>query len=341
MSLTLRRKATTLAIAAVGAAAALAAGLPLPLLLGPLLACLLAALLGAQLGGTPVASATLRTVLGVAVGASITPALLHRAIDYGPAIALVILLTAAIAALGIPWFRSKGFDRPTAFYAAMPGGLQDMLLFGMEAGANPRALSLAHATRLTVVVTTLPFLMTFVLGMPLDQPPGQPVAEFELSELFLLTACALGGWQLGRWLRLPGASILGPMLLTAVLSLLGFIHQRPPSEAILAAQFFIGVGVGVHYVGITAHELRHVVVTSLGFCVVAAALTAVTLFLALHWGVAVMPDALLAFSPGGQAEMTVLAIVAGAELSFVVTLHLSRIVLVILGAPLLHRWLYK
>jgi len=127
------------------------------------------------------------------------------------------------------------------------------------------------------------------------------------------------------------------MLLTAVLSLLGFIHQRPPSEAILAAQFFIGVGVGVHYVGITAHELRHVVVTSLGFCVVAAALTAVTLFLALHWGVA----ALLAFSPGGQAEMTVLAIVAGAELSFVVTLHLSRIVLVILGAPLLHRWLYK
>jgi len=131
VSLTLRRKATTLAIAAVGAAAALAAGLPLPLLLGPLLACLLAALLGAQ------------------------PALLHRAIDYGPAIALVILLTAAIAALGIPWFRSKGFDRPTAFYAAMPGGLQDMLLFGMEAGANPRALSLAHATRLTVVVTTV------------------------------------------------------------------------------------------------------------------------------------------------------------------------------------------
>jgi uncharacterized membrane protein AbrB (regulator of aidB expression) len=51
-------------------------------------------------------------------------------------------------------------------------------------------------------------------------------------------------------------------------------------------------------------------------------------------GLAPPVEAFLAFAPGGQAEMTVLAIVAGAELGFVVVHHLARIVLVILGAPL-------
>jgi uncharacterized membrane protein AbrB (regulator of aidB expression) len=45
-------------------------------------------------------------------------------------------------------------------------------------------------------------------------------------------------------------------------------------------------------------------------------------------------EAFLAFAPGGQAEMTVLAIVAGADLGFVVTHHLVRIILVITGAPI-------
>jgi uncharacterized membrane protein AbrB (regulator of aidB expression) len=54
-------------------------------------------------------------------------------------------------------------------------------------------------------------------------------------------------------------------------------------------------------------------------------------------GLAPPIDAFLAFAPGGQAEMTVLAIVSGAELGFVVIHHLARIVVVVLGAPLLLR----
>ncbi|MEC9196598.1 MAG: AbrB family transcriptional regulator, partial [Pseudomonadota bacterium] len=48
-------------------------------------------------------------------------------------------------------------------------------------------------------------------------------------------------------------------------------------------------------------------------------------------------EAFLAFAPGGQAEMTVLSIVTGADLGYVVTHHLMRIILVIIGAPVLAR----
>jgi uncharacterized membrane protein AbrB (regulator of aidB expression) len=52
-------------------------------------------------------------------------------------------------------------------------------------------------------------------------------------------------------------------------------------------------------------------------------------------------EAFLAFAPGGQAEMTILAIVTGADLGFVISHHLTRIVVVIVGAPLVARILRK
>ena len=52
-----------------------------------------------------------------------------------------------------------GFDFATSYYSAMPGGLQDMLLFGEEAGGDVRALSLIHATRVMVIVAALPIIL--------------------------------------------------------------------------------------------------------------------------------------------------------------------------------------
>jgi uncharacterized membrane protein AbrB (regulator of aidB expression) len=39
-------------------------------------------------------------------------------------------------------------------------------------------------------------------------------------------------------------------------------------------------------------------------------------------------------TPGGQAELVVLALIVGADMTFVVAHHLLRIFVVILGAPI-------
>ena len=64
----------TVALAAAGAGLFWWLGLPLPLLLGPMFACLVAALAGMPLRGVPPVSEAMRVVIGVAVGASLTPA---------------------------------------------------------------------------------------------------------------------------------------------------------------------------------------------------------------------------------------------------------------------------
>jgi len=309
--------------------------LPLPFLFGPMAACLIAALSNVPIKGFGQVSVAARTILGVAVGASITPDLFHQLPQMAMSVALVPVFIALIGIIGVPFFRHVwGFDAPTAYYAAMPGGLQDMVIFGTEAGGDPRALSLIHATRVLIIVTLAPAFLTLVYGARLTNPIGAPVTELPVGEMALMAAAALIGWKGGERIGLFGASILGPMIVTAVLSLAGLIHSRPPAEAILAAQFFIGCGIGVHFLGVTWGELTRVVLAGIAYVLVLAVLAAGFTGLVTWAGLGNPVEAFLAFAPGGQAEMTVLAIVTGADLGFVITHHLTRIVLVIVGAPL-------
>ncbi|MBB3711786.1 hypothetical protein FHS00_001357 [Limimaricola variabilis] len=328
------RIALTAAVAALGTLVFHAASLPLPFLFGPMFACLLSALVGLPLRGFGQVSVAGRTILGVAVGASITPAVLARLPEMAVSIALVPVFIAVIGAVGVPFFRRVwGFDGATAYYAAMPGGLQDMVIFGIEAGGDARALSLIHATRVLFIVTLAPILLTQLYGSSLSNPIGAPASDLPLAEMALMAAAAWIGWKGGERIGLFGASILGPMIVTAALSLSGLIHARPPAEAILAAQFLIGCGIGVHFVGVTMRELGRDVAAGAAYVVVLAALAAAVSSLVRWLDLAGGVDAFLAFAPGGQAEMTVLAIVAGADLGYVIAHHLTRIVLVITGAP--------
>ncbi len=330
----------TLVLAFVGAVLFWWVGLPLPFIFGPMTACLFAALAGMKLQGFGAISVGARTILGVAVGASITPDVVHQLPQMAASLAFMPFYVVLIAVVGVPFFnRVCGFDPITSYYAAMPGGLQDIVIFGGEAGADVRALSLIHATRVLVIVTLAPIVLVHLYGVGLSHPIGAPMRDVPLHELGIMVLAALVGWKGGEAIGLFGASILGPMIVTAALSLGDIIHMRPPAEAILTAQLFIGTGIGVFYVGVTLRELRNVVASGVAFVLFLAVLTAVFTELVTLFGLSRPVEAFLAFAPGGQAEMTVLALVVGADLGFVIVHHLSRIVLVILGAPIAAKFL--
>lgn len=342
MPQSVQSRAVTLAIASAGAAIFYIVNLPLPFLLGPLAACLLAALAGAPMKDMGPVGTAMRAILGVAVGASVTPELFGRLSDMALSVALVPVFVLIVAVVGYPFFRRIcNFDPVTSYYCAMPGGLQDMLVFGSEAGGDVRALSLIHATRVLVIVTTAPLLLSTLWGLPLTNAPGQAAANIPLMEILLMVGAGVVGWWAASRVGLFGASILGPLIATAALSLSDQIHHRPPAEAIICAQFFIGLTVGVKYTGITWGELRKDVSAGVAFCVILAAISLVFAKIVTSAGIAPPVDALLAFSPGGQAEMAVLAIVAGADIAFVVTHHLTRMIVVITGAPLFFQMMQR
>ena len=332
------RVALTFAIALIGVAVFHATGMPLPWLLGPIFACLFCALAGVRMQGIKPVNEAMRTVLGVAVGATFTPVLLASMVGMWPTLLMIPLMVLTIGLIGVPYFqRLWGYDFATSYYSTMPGGLQDMLVFGEEAGGNPRALSLIHATRVLVIVVALPFILQGLWDADLSNPPGAPASSIPPVQLALMVACALIGWQGAKAIGMFGASILGPLIVAAALALAGGLHHRPPAEAIWAAQFFIGMTVGVKYTGITMAEVRRDLAAGLGFCGILIVLTLIFLELVYGTGLAPGMEALLAFAPGGQAELTVLALIVGADVAFVIAHHVLRIFVVILGAPLFAR----
>lgn len=337
----LPRQFLTIAIGLAGVGAFALFRLPLPFLFGPMAACLLAALFGAPLRNLGQVSVAARSVLGVAVGAAVTPALIAKLPQMLASVAVVPVYVAVIGLIGVPFFRHVcRFDRVTAFYAAMPGGAADMTLFGQEAGANVRQLSLVHVTRLMVIMVLAPLILVNLFGAQLTHPVGAPVAEIPLAEIGLMIAAAVVGWKGGERIGLFGAAIIGPLIVAAILSLAGLLHQRPPREALLAAQFLIGMGIGVSYSGVTLRELRDTVVGGAAFVLILAVLAGIATEFVTCFRLAPPVEAFLAFTPGGQAEMSMLAIVSGADLGFVIAHHLVRILFVILGAPIVFR-LYR
>ena len=153
-----------------------------------------------------------------------------------------------------------------------------------------------------------------------------------------MLVCCIAGWKLAKRIGMFGASILGPLILAALFAMTDLLHNRPPAEAIWAAQFFIGMGIGSKYAGITLAEVRRDLVAGLGFCALLILLTIV--FVEAIYGLNLAPgmEALLSFAPGGQAELTVLALIVGADVAFVVAHHVLRIFVVILGAPVAVRF---
>lgn len=332
----------TFLIAGAGLAGFWLLGLPLPFLFGPMTGCMVAALLGVKVQGTGLAGVAAQTILGVAVGASVTPALLGQVPVMAVTLAMIPVFVGLIAAVGVPFFaRFAGLDRTTGFYAAMPGGLQDMVLFGIEAGGNARALALIHATRVLLVVCLVPVILVWFFDVTLSTPPGAPVSSLPPGQVLLMGAAAAVGWWGAARLGVFGAAILGPMVVAAALSLGGFLLHRPPAEAVNFAQVLIGMGISVYFTGITAAELVRYVASGAVFAVFLSLMSGGFALMAWAFGGAAPMEAFLSFSPGGQAEIALLAIVAGADVGFIVLHHILRIVLAIVGAPLVARFFLR
>ncbi len=316
--------------AAAGGAVFYLLKFPIPLLLGPMTGCLVAALAGFKMAGLGKISIIMRATLGVTVGSTITSEVLTEMNQQLASLAIVPFFLIVICSLGYLYFRLLGYDKYTSYYGSMPGGLVDMIIFGDAAGANVRALSLIHATRIILIFILVPFIIAIIWQIDLTRPPGLHFYEVPWTQLLLMALAGFAGWKVAEFLKITGGTIIGPMIFTAALTLTGMITFRPPVEFIWLAQYFIGIGVGIRYSGVTYSEIRNYIFAALGYCCVIGSVS-IALALAIVGLMGTNPlDTLLAYLPGGQAEMAMVAIITDSNVAFVISHHILRLVLILL-----------
>lgn len=133
--------------------------------------------------------------------------------------------------------------------------------------------------------------------------------------------------------------MLGPMILGAFVYGSGMVYSRPPSEIIKLIQLILGTTVGFVFVGVKAKEIVKILGQTLGYFVILAMISALFVFVVTEMTEFPLVSILLAFSPGGQSEMNLIAIIVAANLPYVALHHIVRMFLVMSVAPVFVKYL--
>lgn len=334
-------QALALGIGAASGAAAWSVGLPLPWLLGAMVGTTAASLTRAPIRGPNKMRPFVIPVIGVMLGSAVTSSIIGQLISFWPALVLLPLFLAVSAACSFAVYRRIGkLDAVTAYFAAMPGGLNEMMLLGEAAGGIARRIALAHATRILVVICFVVLFYGLVLG--LDSGGGRRTVvsldALTLWDWIVLSACAVLGVQFGRRVGLPAPELFGSMIVSGAAHATGLVHTPPPTVLVVLAQIAMGTIIGCRFVGVSIMEVgRDVwlgVLSSL-------AMIAIALIMALALTMLAQDPLSLSFlvlSPGGLTEMSLLALAMGQDVVYVTTIHIVRISLVIALAGPLFRW---
>ena len=330
------RLGRTLFIGSGGGAVFAWLNLPLAWMLGAMVATTVASLGGAKLHVPGPMRSIMIAVIGVLLGASFTPEILHDAREWPLTIGcLALYLGVVVGVLFLYFHRIVGLDVPTAYFSAIPGGLSEMVITGAAMGADDRTIALVHTARVLLVVLTIPFWYRFMTGVTTTPASmGPSIGAVGLAELVVLGACAVAGVWVGRLIRLPAYRLSGPLLASAAVHATGLSSSAPPWEVVAVAQVVVGSAIGARFTGVPVRRV-------IGLMAAALISTGVMLAATVAFALALAPvtgidwrSVVLAYAPGGLAEMSLIALSLGIETAFVATHHVLRIGLVVVAAPL-------
>jgi len=334
----------TMLIAGAGGAAFAVINFPLAWLLGAMLATTVCSLAGMAVYVPDFLRIMMIAVLGIMLGSVFSPDMIASMANWAVPLVLLGLFVLVVTFLGAAYFRRvAGYDRVTSFFSATPGGMTEMALVAESYGADIRVISLGHAVRVLITVGTIPLWFRFVQGLDVPAMPatGTGFADLELFEIAALTGCGIVGVVLGDLLKIPAGRLVGPMVLSALVHMVGWVHAAPPPSIVAVAQVVIGASIGLRFVGLTMRDLRgialHAATVSIGFVILAVVCGNLLAPMVDLPSVAMV----LALAPGGLSEMSLVALAIGVETAFVSSMHIARIIMIVIAAPLVFRLTHR
>ncbi|WP_137818889.1 AbrB family transcriptional regulator [Pseudomonas sp. 2FG] len=310
---------------------------PLPWMIGSLLTViLLRCLAGWQLAEVPGARKCGQWIIGIGIGLHFTPAVLEQVLSHNGIILVGALLTTLSCLIGVSLLRRSGEDRATAFFASMPGGASEMLNLGARNGAIASRVAAGQSLRLLLVILSVPALFQWLLGAGAPVHQAAAVDWRWLALLFPTGALVAVFWQR---LRQPNPWLLGPLVVSAAISLGFDLQIGLPGFASALGQWLIGSALGCHFDRLffrraPAFIARTLLATAL--MMLFAALAAQV----LGWLGALDQQALmLGMMPGGIAELSLTAEALHLSVPLVTALQVLRLLLVLfLAEPVFRLW---
>jgi membrane AbrB-like protein len=319
--------ALALVIGGLGGFLASRLRIPLAWILGPLVACFAGTLMGLRLRPIPYGRQVAHTVVGLAIGLRLTPAVLAATAGLLPAMGVATIYTIAVTtAAAFLLRRLAQVDRRTAFFGSAAAGMSEMAILATERGGDSQAVSIVHAVRVTCVVIVIP-LLVFAFGADegiQDAPVTRATGYMEVA--IIIGLGLLAGW-LATPFRIPSPWFLVPMMVGAIAAATWTVIEIP-WLLLIPAQVILGVALGCRFERTILRRLPRVVA--------AAFVVAAVLILASVVGAAVLSatthlsfaTSFLAVAPAGITEMVLTARIMHLDTATVTAFQVMRILLI-------------
>jgi membrane AbrB-like protein len=332
------RVAETLFIGAVGGIGLNLAGLPGGLVSGSMLAVAVAALAGRPMR-VPLALARPCFVLvGILLGAVVTPETLRGIATWPASIALLVVSSIIMFTATAFYLRLvHGWDPMSALLGASPGSMAQVMALSAEFRADLSGIAIVQVMRVLLIVLGLP------AGLALFGSAVGPVAsargltEPSLRDLTILVIVSAGAAIGMQRIRFPGGLMFGSMAGSGVLHGADLVHSSLPWWAGNAAVLTLGAVAGARFVNVGARMLLGYLGAALGSFAVAAAVAASFALLVTALLPFRVADVTVAFAPGAQDTMMVLALAMHLDPVYVGAHHLARFLLVSISVAVVAR----
>jgi membrane AbrB-like protein len=339
------RGAETLAIGAAGGLILTWAGFPAGLVTGSLLGVAVAALFGRPVHMPTQLVRAISILVGISLGAVVSPETLKGLAAFPLSVAVLAVATLCMILATSSYLRFvHGWDPQSALFGASPGALAQVMTLAAEYKADLRAIAIVQTMRVMALTIGIPAGLSY---FGLTASSNSLMARFTAAgppspiELAVLVAASTALALAVFWLRLPGGLMFGAMIASAVLHGGGFIHSILPWWVAYAAVIGIGAVTGSRFANTDPLTLLRFLGAALGSFAVAMTVAALAV-LALTTLMSVrVADAVIAFAPGAQDTMMVLALALHLDPVFVGALQLSRFLLVSMLVPFLAHRLRK
>ena len=320
-----------LAIALMGAVLAKYLHIPLPWLLGPLLASLFMGSIGQPLSCHPHWRKGGQIIIGMALGLYFTPALVQAIAAYWGFILIGILWSLVLGSmLAILQYRINGLDWATAWFSSAIGSASEMVNIAEQYYAQVDKVVAAHSLRIVLLVVLVPIFIELYFQVEWSNLVVQDTECYgfiQVVPLFLLALCT---GKIFQYFNLLNAWILGPLTIISLLSFFGILQFRFPEWFIALGQLFIGWSLGSKFPFNFLKNSKKFIGLTVLFNLLVLALSIIFALLLIRLSHADAQILILGLSPGGIAEMSLMAKALGLAVPIVVAFQLSRLIFVIL-----------
>ena len=309
---------------------------PVPWMIGPMVAVATFNLMGVRMHSPPYARQMGQVILGSAVSLYFTPTVVKELGANLPAIVAATVAVFLVGALGaLTLSRASGVEGKSTFFASIPGGAMAMAVLAERYGAQVAPVAVAHSLRVSIVVILVPFAVTYG-GIPLEAAAYRPQVPLDYSILASWLAFGFLVGEVSERLGLQNGYLLAPIFFGAALTLSGVQLSAVPRWLTEFAQLMFGLVLGARYERAFFARYRLFIRFALlnsFFILIASVVSAAVLAWAFDLPIATM---IIATSPGGLAEMTILAQALQISVPLVVAFHLFRVVVVNIGTQYIY-----